>query len=296
MIFLRFELKNNHLQATIDMKGAELKSLKDQEFEYIWTSDPKYWHRSAPFLFPAIGRFMNDQTLIGGKPYHIPKHGFIKDMRFSVLHQTEEAITLVFDATDETLKMYPFQFRFLVTYSLNGDSLETHLQVINTGDQTMPFNLGGHPAFSCPIDPKDSFTDYELYFPNQEQFVSPLVNMTNGTIDWSKTNMKFDSFQQLPLEYSLFKQDALIFDKPVSDYCILRHKSKPLGIKFSFPTFNTLGIWTPATIDSPFVCLEPWIGCADKPDTKGNFEEKKDMIFLPPNQSFEAIYSIHIMK
>jgi galactose mutarotase-like enzyme len=291
---LRFQIHNQQLTATIDMMGAELKSLKDDNFEYVWTSDPKYWHRSAPFLFPAIGSFLNEQTMIDGRVYHIPKHGFIKDMKFSVSVHTEDTLTLYYDATDESLKLYPYAFLFQVTYQLLGSKLSTTIVVKNNSDDVMPFNIGGHPAFSCPIDPNDAFTDYELVFPKTESFVSPEVNLKNGTIDWTKENLSFDGFNHLPLRYEYFKKDALIFDRPKSTSCILQHQTKPLGIQFDFDGFYTLGIWTPFTIDAPFICLEPWIGCADHPNASGNFIDKKDILFLKPNETFTISYHITI--
>lgn len=288
------EIKNHFLTATIHLIGAELKSLKDQDAEYIWNSNPTYWHHSAPILFPAIGRFLHDTTVIDGKPYSIPKHGFVKDMRFEILNHQEDEITLFLDANDETLAVYPYQFRFIIHYKLINKSLITSMSVKNSDDHTIYFNIGGHPAFNCPIDPSESFTDYMISFPKEEQFNSPKVMIDSGTIDWNQTNKSFPPFYDLHLTYSDFKDDALIFNQPKSAYVTLQNNTRTKGIEFHFDGFNTLGIWTPSNIESPFVCLEPWVGCADSPDGSGVFVEKKDIIALKKNNTYHVNYTIII--
>ena len=67
------------------------------------------------------------------------------------------------------------------------------------------------------------------------------------------------------------------------------------GIKFSYPGFKTLAIWTPFN-DAPFVCLEPWIGYNDHHDTKGYFKDKDDIITLKPNEEFSAAFIVEIIK
>jgi len=277
------------------MIGAELKSLKGVEYEYLWHGDPAYWHRSAPILFPAIGRFKDDRTFFNNKAYQIPKHGFLKNMRFTVVSHDETNLILGFDANDETKNMYPFQFEFRVHYVLDHSTLTTTLTVKNTGDEPMPFHIGGHPAFKIPIEPNERFEDYAIHFPKIEHFNSPKVVLENGTIDWTKTARSFKSLRVLPLCYEDFKDDALIFDNIKSDYVILQNKRGTQGVKFSFEGFKTLAIWTPSHIHSPFLCLEPWIGCADSPDSTGVFLDKKDVIVLPSHQQLTKSYSITVL-
>ena len=52
-----FEISNGRLTASIDSKGAELKSLRKAESgkEYMWCADEKYWGRTSPILFPLVG-------------------------------------------------------------------------------------------------------------------------------------------------------------------------------------------------------------------------------------------------
>ena len=44
-------------------------------------------------------------------------------------------------------------------------------EVKNTGEEDMPFFVGGHPAFRCPLFEGEDYTDYKLVFEKPEQDV-----------------------------------------------------------------------------------------------------------------------------
>jgi hypothetical protein len=50
--------------------------------------------------------------------------------------------------------------------------------IINSGTETLPFTLGGHPAFNVPIDPsnEEDFADYELHFTKAMTYFCPMMN------------------------------------------------------------------------------------------------------------------------
>ena len=88
----------------------------------------------------------------------------------------------------------------------------------------------------------------------------------------------------------------LVFDNVKFDEITLKNNDSGYGIKLSFNDFKTVGIWTPNHVNANFVCLEPWIGCADSPKSNGNFVDKKDVITLNPKDTFSTTYKITILK
>ena len=50
-------ISNEFLTAAFSEIGAELKSLKSDNREYIWNGDPAFWTGSSPVLFPICGFF-----------------------------------------------------------------------------------------------------------------------------------------------------------------------------------------------------------------------------------------------
>lgn len=289
---MNLKIKYNDLEAVISSKGAELKSFKCLDVEYIWNSDPKYWGRSAPFLFPVIGTCKDKKVNIDGVIYDMPKHGLIRDQEYTVLSHSDNSIQLMTEYDECTLKNYPFRYRIIVSYELL-DKLTTSVKVINLGNKNMPFNFGGHPAFMCPIYQKESFDDYKIVFEKPESFISPKVE-SNATLNFNVCAMKVNDLEVLKLDKSLFDIDTIIITNVQSKYVKLVNKNNK-GIKFTFDDFNTLSIWTPKN-DAPFICLEPWIGYNDRFDTDGDFYKKDDLITLKENEEVTVSYSIEIIN
>ena len=160
----------------------------------------------------------------------------------------------------------------------------------------MPFNLGLHPAFKIPLDENEKFEDYKIIFNTPGTYEMPTVNLTDGTIDYENRCRTFTDLKELPLNYSDYDFDALVFENIKATEVTLTNNSLSHGIKFNFKEFPMLGVWTPNTCKAPFICIEPWHGCADPSDHDGIYEHKKDIIFLEPTDSKLFSYSFAFFK
>ena len=145
-------LANGTLTCEIALKGAELRSLRDiaSNEEFIWQRDPAFWAASAPILFPVIGRFKDGGYLLDGRFHEIPKHGFARDMDFSLLTSSETSATFLLANNDATISAYPYAFTLEVTFTLQARTLAVDYRVVNRNNRTMFFALGSHPAFNLP--------------------------------------------------------------------------------------------------------------------------------------------------
>src|SRR5690606_345281 len=76
-----------------------------------------------------------------------------------------------------------------------------------------------------------------------------------------KTAMIPTQGNKLFLTPGLFDRDALVFKDLKSKVLTLKSKNHDHGVKVKFHEFDYLGIW--AKPGAPFVCIEPWLGCAD---------------------------------
>ena len=56
--------------------------------------------------------------------------------------------------------------------------------------------------------------------------------------------------------------------------------------------FGALGIWTPAHKNAPFICLEPWHGCAAVDNETGEFVDKPYCITLRPGEKKTLEYKV----
>ena len=144
------QLRNQHLTIEVSEMGAELQSIKDAEGrEYLWQGGEK-WPRRSPILFPLVCSVENDTYYVDGQAYHLPRHGFASDTKFTLIHQTETKLTYALHESEETLKVYPFRFNLAVTYRLSGNKIHVIWHVENTDVRDLHFQIGGHPAFLAP--------------------------------------------------------------------------------------------------------------------------------------------------
>ena len=288
----RWSIKNEYLSAEICEYGAELKKLECKGIDYIWYSDPKYWSYCAPILWPSVGTLKDKEAYFKGKLYKHTQHGLLRNQDFKLVSLKDDEIVLENYYNDNTLSMYPYKYHAIISYKLEGKKIYTKVEIINLDSDVMPFNIGGHPAFNCPMYDGDKFNDYVIEFEKEETFASPHI-MPNATLDFSRIDARYNNLKVLNLNKNMFFLDTIINTNVKSKSVKLLNKDGK-GIKFDFDGFKTLAIWTPFN-DAPFVCIEPWNGYNDLIDSDKDFLKKKDLIKLNSNEKYSVGYTIEII-
>ncbi len=283
---MNITISNTHLSATINPLGAELISLKDKENkEYIWEGNPKFWGKHSPILFPIVGRLKDDIYSHNEKSYSLSRHGFAREMEFSILEKSSNKVVFYLKHTDETLKNYPFYFELKISYTLIDTNLKIGYEVVNLNAFEMPFSIGAHPAFALP----NTFENYELLFEKTEKLLS--YQLENDLISDKTISLPMQE-NSLPLAYPLFENDALIFKKLESKSIAILENKVPF-LKINFEGFPSLGIWTKE--NAPYICLEPWFGYADTQTNSGKLSEKEGIQIIRAHETFASEYSIEIL-
>jgi galactose mutarotase-like enzyme len=281
------KLSNSTLSISINSKGAELISIQNIQTkrEYIWEGNPDYWGKHSPILFPIVGTLKNNSYRFNGQNYTLPRHGFARDYEFKVISQEPEKVVFSLQENIATLAVYPFNFELQVGYTLIKNELVVSYLIKNNNQITMPFSIGGHPAFAL----KNAFTDYSLRFEKEENLTS--YSLDNDLIS-DKTAIVPLQQNLLPLSYALFEKDALVFKSMASKQIQLLENNVPI-LNFKYCDFPHFGLWT--KVGAPFVCLEPWLGYADTIAANGNLIEKEGITLLEANSEKEISYSIEIV-
>ncbi|GKQ42714.1 aldose 1-epimerase [Companilactobacillus sp. RD055328] len=284
-------LENEYLTASINLSGAELVSVKDNNdgTEYMWQADPEVWGRHAPVLFPFVGKLKDDQFTYEDKEFHMTQHGFARDMKFEVAEQSGNFVSLVLKSSAETLAKYPFEFEFYINYTLDKRSILVNYQVINPSDKTLYFSVGAHPGFTLPLGEDLKYSDY--YFelsPDIERYRIPLDYSNIKPAEHYSTKEN-----NIPINRELFKDDALIFELEGANTISIKSDKSTRGVDISSDNAEFVGLWSTYPTDGQFVCIEPWWGTADKVDASGKFEEKFAIKHLDnQNDEFNANYTI----
>ena len=288
---MNYEIKNEYIKAKIKSFGAELNSLQkiNEDLEYIWQGDSKYWNRHSPILFPIVGRLKNDSYFYKNQKYNMSQHGFARDKEFEIVEKKDDFIEFKLSSDEKTLKIYPFSFELYLSYKLERNSLIVSYKVINKSDEKMLFSIGAHPAFNWSLEKDLKKEDYFLEFEinNSKRYFLNELGLVFDSID-----LKFED-KKLFLNEELFKNDALVFNDLNIKNLTFKNIRNENFIKLNFENFAYLGIWSKPS-GSPFLCIEPWFGVADEENASQNFEDKKGIINLQKDEIFSCFYSVEI--
>lgn len=275
------------LTAKINHSGAELFSLKSRSDnkEHIWEGNPEFWGKHSPVLFPIVGTLKDNSYTYHSVQYQLSRHGFARDGVFELIKKNESSATFSLKSSEDTLKIYPFDFELQISYVLDSNSLHLHYQVMNKGNRKMPFSIGAHPAFSLPRN----FENYSIQFEKEE----PLeYNLLENDLISNQTKILATEEAAVPLNYHLFQNDALIFKSLKSNYLTILETGIPI-LRVHYDSFPNLGIWTKK--NAPFLCIEPWFGYSDSVESSGNLMEKEGIQILESYETFKSKFSIEIL-
>ena len=288
-----YTLENENIRVVASSNGGELNSIKkiNDETEYLWNGDEKYWKYNAPVLFPIVGKVNGGKYKVDGIEYELPQHGLARTREFKLIEKSESRIVFELQYDEETLKVYPFKFVLRIGYTLMEYGVETSYEVINKDNKDIYFSIGGHPAYMCPINQGESFEDYYFEFDKVEKSSKILLN-SNGLFTKNK-ELFMENSKELPLSIEIFKDDAIVFNDLKSNKISLKSRKSDKSVTMDFSGFPYLGLWTKPT-GAPFVCIEPWFGHADYEDFNGDFKDKEGINKLAVGKSFKAAYLVTV--
>ena len=286
------QIENEYLKVKARNYGAELTSVfnKKSNIEHLWQADEKVWGWHAPVLFPVIGRCLNDEIIIDGNKFEMEKHGFARKSDFKLLELRQDKMVFSLTDSEESLKVYPYKFEFLIGYRLSGNKLHVSYEVISKEDKPIYFQLGGHPAFSVPFNADERYEDYYIEFEETENASRHFID-ADGFFD-GREGKVLDNSNSIQLRSDLFQDDALIFKDLKSRSVTIKSKNHSHSLTVNFNNFNYLGLW--AKENAPYVCIEPWVGCADTFATHVEFSLKEAVVMLKHNEKFNSSFVIKI--
>lgn len=285
-------LKNEILTIQVSEHGAELQSIRKDDYEYLWQGNPEYWGRRSPVLFPIVGSVWEKCFRVDGKVYEMGQHGFARDMDFELVSAADTEVWYILESSEKTLAAYPWPFVLEIGYRLEGSSVEVLWKVTNPGETEMYFQIGAHPAFNYPGYDPDAVDRGVVAFDRNDNLqrsgfkgkgcVDPQARFPIPLSDDGMLRLKRDTFDDI---------DTLMLENDqVHKVVFLKNDSSPyLTVTFDAPV---VAIWSPPKRNAPFFCIEPWYGRCDRADFTGEFKDRDWVNALAPGATFAASYTI----
>ena len=269
-------ISNDQITIKIDPHGAELKSIKKENIEYLWQGDPQYWKRTSPILFPIVGRLIDNEYIYNDKTYEMSQHGFARDMAFELVSTCRFGATYALQNNKSTLAKYPFKFRLLVNYVILDATVTVNWTLENIDNKPIYFSIGAHPAFNFEngsiIEINKETTQYKMNG-------TPFIHSDNDVV-----------IKSIVIDNDTFKNDAIILSD--IDKIVIKDDIKEVEVKCS--GFPYVGLWSRVKEgkNAPFTCIEPWYGLADTVGHDKIFAHKKGIKKLNVGGVFKSSYKI----
>ncbi len=276
-------LKNEHIEIGVNTLGAELEFINKDGSNRLWERCD-VWERQSPILFPMVARTRNGEYFYKNNKYNMKEnHGFANKSEFTVISKTDNSIYLLLEDNKDTIKIYPFKFNLIVSYSINKNTITTNWKVINTDKKVLLFNIGGHPGFKFDCNDGLTYKDYIVSF--DEPIEYKIYNVINNELEQM---IKYgDNIKEINMTDLIKKHNTVIF-KNVNN-ATMKSNNKSIRIDCSTPY---LAFWH--NDENKFLCIEPWCGLPEKITYNQNLEDKYEIIKLDCNNTYSNGYKITI--
>jgi galactose mutarotase-like enzyme len=272
----RVRLSAGDALAEIALDGAEPVLWRVADRDLLWSGDPAHWNRRAPILFPVIGACAGGVVRVAGRAHPMPRHGFARDSRFTIVDQEPDRVRLRLTDTPATRARYPFAFTLDVEIALSPAALALAFTVGNPGDEPLPYALGFHPAFPWPLDGGAPDAHRVVFEAPEDEAVPDLT--PDGLLREGGRRLPLQG-RTLPLDPALFARDALVM-RDVDSRAMRFEAPSGAAIAVEAEDFPHFALW--AKPGSPFLSLETWTAYADPEGFAGELRDKPGMRLLAP--------------
>lgn len=261
--------------------------------------DVLYWPENAdfadiakvrggnPILFPFNGRCFDKGEIFfwraaDGVKRAIPIHGIARQGDFKVTRLDSRGFAAQFVPGAEARAAYPFDYEFTVTYRFDAFGLSCEYALANNGPVPLPWSAGHHFYFTLPWTEGTARSDYSIRIPAKKRLKQDATgNLVAGPQLEPEENLAnkalIDTFHT-----GLRNHEVVFGEKGRTGEVIVR-----LGADKVPPPDATIVTWTLAD-DSPFYCVEPWMGPANAP------EHKVGLQLVAPGDTQRFVVSVNV--
>lgn len=154
---------------SLKLGGKEILYLDEETFKNIGISVKG----GIPWLFPNAGPLDKDSKF----PL-LPQHGFARNMKWET-EKIDNGFRMTLRGDEETKKLYPYDFQFIIEGKLEEDGSFTLNQEVNNleKDNELPISMGMHPYFKVSNEEKKNI---KFNFKGGEEVEKQVDKWANG--------------------------------------------------------------------------------------------------------------------
>jgi galactose mutarotase-like enzyme len=220
-----------------------------------------------PILFPFSARTFDAGELgywrdPAGVRRIMPMHGFARQGDFKIDRLDARGFTAVYIPSEEAKQAYPFNYEFSVAYRFSELGLACELTLRNLDTHPIPWSAGHHFYFTAPWTEGLTRGDYTIRVPatrtHRQDTTGKLIPGPS-----LKAEERLDNPELVDCLHLGLKSNAVTFGSAKGEGQVTV-RNGTAAVPSPETTFVT---WTLAP-DSPFYCVEPWMGPPNAAETK----------------------------
>ena len=135
---------------------------------------PREMWAGSPLLFPIVSYNhvpgADHHYPWAGQNHPMPAHGFARKTPWKVTAQETDQVQLELTDSDATRAVFPFAFRYRLTYRLQDGRLHWQQVIENLSPEPMPFGVGFHPYLPMPLSAGSKRSDCVIRIPRATRF------------------------------------------------------------------------------------------------------------------------------
>jgi galactose mutarotase-like enzyme len=220
-----------------------------------------------PILFPFNGRAFDRGEIFhwraaDGIRRPMPLHGIARQGDFKVTRCDARGFSATLVPGEEARQCYPFDYEFTVTYRFEALGLSCELAVTNLGAEPLPWSAGHHFYFTLPWHEGSTRADYLIRVPATKRYRhDPTGALVAGPTLQAEETLANPAMVDT-IHGGLRSNEVVFGEKGRPGDVAVR-----LGTEKVPPPDAVFVTWTLAD-DSPFYCVEPWMGPPNAPENK----------------------------
>lgn len=220
-----------------------------------------------PVLFPFMGRnYAAGEKFcwldLDGEKRPMPQHGWARQGKFVIEDSGADFVTARFEPDAAARESYPYDYVFRVTYRFRELGLRCEFSLTNNEGRSIPWCAGHHFYFGLPWHPGLGREDYRIVLPAKKFWRHSAEGKLVAVKDGAKETTFADPALADLIHTRLTENRVVFGPKSGEEDVTIRIGEEPIP-----DTWTAVVTWTPDR-ESPFYCVEPWMGPPNSPEHK----------------------------
>ena len=242
-------IQKDNISVSIDSLGAKVLAINIDDENILFYDENDIKHSGIPICMPFFGPLRDGILKVEDKEYKIDQHGFFRDSEFD-MYKAGGKIVAILKSTNETMKIWPYQFNFRATFEIVENGLKMNFIFKNKDTLAMNIAPGFHPYFAVK-------NREEVYITTKSKTGNDsLDNFQETTLEETGVFEVIDEKDGIKKLHIQKAPNIQLIDHQLQETAINPGNDSEIILCTDMNIFNRMTVWRPK-LDVAYICIEP---------------------------------------